>query len=195
MQADGERSGRVVLLRFPVDRRSVDEEADLGRIVAIARGLQPDELLAIASRTEPNLADLRHRLEPGDLEVTACSFAPDDHEIFVWQPPPHLPSDCGEPVAGELVFDVRPLPPLLALVCSVAAAARLAPGEVLAQIGSRPPLLLVDLLASRAVVGALTGTGDRVVSRFVRCAGATPPAGGLEAPDEPPLSIRSRPAD
>jgi hypothetical protein len=195
MQADGGRSRRVVLLRLPVDRRSVDDEADLARIVAIARGLQPDELLAIASRTEPNLADLRHRLEPDDLEFTACSFAPDDHEIFVWRPPPHLPSDCGAPVAGQIVLDVRPLPPLLALVCSVAAAARLGPGEVLAQVGSRPPLLLVDLLAGRAVVGALTGTGDRVMSRFVRCAGATPPASDLQAPDEPPLSIRSSPAD
>jgi hypothetical protein len=197
MDADDRRSRRLVLLRL----RLGEGEAGLALVAVMARGLQPGELLLVGSPTMPNLAELASRLEPPGMELMTVSFAPDDHEILVWRPPPGAPSDPGGPVAGELTLDVRDLPPLLALVSSLAAAARLGPGEALTQIGSRPPLLLVDVLAGRAVVAPLTGTADRVVSRFVRCGArgsvtgdAVPPpaAGATLAGDDLEAAANSR---
>jgi hypothetical protein len=175
----------VILLRMtmPSRLRAAPEE-DLDRVEVVAHGLQPGELLAVRSHARPRLTEMPPRLGAGDLRRRACSFAPDDHEVFIWRPPPEPPPAVGPLGGAERTLDVRALAPLLSLVVSVVAVARLSPGEVLVHIGDRPPLLLVDLLAGRAALDGLRCAGDRFLARFVRSRAASAreqPAGHLTA--------------
>jgi hypothetical protein len=159
----------MVVLSMRLDGLSVAAEADLGRVARVARSLEPGELLAVRLRVEPKLAEAWPRLEGRDLRMVACSFAPDDHEVLIWGAPPEPPPADRPSVAGELTLDVRPLVPPLALVVPMAAVARLGPGESLLHVSERgPPLMLVELLAGRAVLDEVWDARDRVLARLVR---------------------------
>jgi hypothetical protein len=182
--AGGSRSRGVVLLRMAMlNPRRVTLEEELERIAAVARGLEPGELLAVRSHARAMLTEMRPRLGARDLHGLACSFASDDHEVFIWRPPPEPPAAVGPLGGAELTLDVRALAPLLALIVSVAAVARLSPGEVLVHISDRPPLLLVDLLAGRAVLDGVRFAGERVLARLLRSRAAIQPP-SPEAVDE-----------
>lgn len=162
-------SRSVVLLRMSLSSRlPVAPAEDLARIAGVARGLAPGELLAVRSHAPiaPGEAGGGHGAE--DLRALACTFAPDDHEVFVWRPPPEAPPAAGAAVAGELRLDVRALSPRIALVAAVAALAALRPGEVLVQVNDGPPLLLLDLLAGRAVRKDVEYADEGVVARIER---------------------------
>src|SRR5205085_1625539 len=86
---------------------------------------------------------------------------------------------AGALVDGQLTVDVRAVDPPLALLVCVDAVARLLPGETLVHVGDRPPLLIADLLAGRAVVSAPHWTDDGVRCRVTCRASA---AGDRPAP-------------
>jgi hypothetical protein len=174
--AGSSRLRGVVLLRTTMfNPLRVTPEEELERLAAVARGLEPGELLAVRSHVRAMLTELRPRLGARDLHGLACSFAPDDHEVFIWRPPPGPPPALGPLGGAELTLDVRALAPLLSLVVSVAAVARLSPGDVLVHISDRPPLFLVDLLAGRAVLDGVRCAGERVLARLVRSHAAIHP--------------------
>jgi len=160
---------RVVLVRLSVPELHV-AQARLDSIVSIARGLEPGELLAV--RSPADLTRISDWPPPGDaaLQLVACSFAADDHELFLWSAPPEPAEPVFRLLAGTSAHDARTLAPPLGLVTAMVAAARLAPGGTLLRLDLHPPLLLVDLLAGRALISDIRWTADGVLSRLVRAA-------------------------
>src|SRR5205085_5878143 len=154
-----------VLVRLNVPEPHV-AQARLDSIVCIARGLEPGELLAV--RSAADLTRIGAWPPPGNaaLRVVACSFAADDHELFLWSVPPEPAEPVFRLLAGASAHDARALPPPLGLVTAMVAAARLAPGETLVRLDLHAPLLLVDLLAGRAVICDVRWTVDGVLSRL-----------------------------
>jgi hypothetical protein len=172
-------SRRVVLLRKNLDE-TLAPDAALASVAALAGGLEPGELLAVHTRTDLASTAPWQALSGPDLRTLVCSFAPDDHELFLWRAPPELSESASAIVGGELTVDVRALAPPLALLASVAAIARLLPGEVLIHVGDRPPLLLLGLLVGRAAVSGPRWLDAGVRSRVVRL--PDPAAGERPAP-------------
>jgi hypothetical protein len=179
----GAAAGRVMLVRLNVPEPQV-AQARLDSIVRIACGLEPGELLAV--RSTADLTRIGAWPPPGgpELRLVACSFAADDHELFLWSGPPEPAEPVFRPFDGGRAHDARALPPPLRLVTPVAAAARLAPGEAVVCLDVHPPLLLVDLLAGRALISDVRWTADGVLSRLVR-ASAREATGDGRSPSHP----------
>ena len=171
-------SSRVVLLRKNLDDPSLTADALQAAVAVLAGGLEPAELLAVHTRTDPTLTRPWESLVGPELRALVCSFAPDDHELLLWRTPPELPESAGAVVDGQMVVDVRALEPPLALLVTVDAVARLLAGEALVHVGDRPPLLIADLLAGRAAFSGPRWTDDGVRSCVVRLP--------RPAPGEPP---------
>jgi len=156
----------LVVLRMHVEASSLRTAGALDRVATVARSLRPGELLAVRLRAEPAQTAAWLRLACGDVRVETCSFGSDDHEILIWRPARPSRETC---LAGRRTLDDRALLAPLSIVAPMLAAARLGPGESLLHRSERgPPLLLVDLLAGRAVFEEGRGAEGQVLSRLVR---------------------------
>lgn len=156
----------LVVLRMRVEGASADTAAVLDRVAKVARGLVAGELLAVRLSGEPRWAEAWLRLECEGVRVETCSFGPMDHEVLVWRPARPSRETCiaGRRTAGRPRTDGTPRDRR-----AHARRGRLGPGESRLHRSERgPPLLLVDLLAGRAVFEEGRAAEGHVLSRLVR---------------------------